>query len=70
MHDIVPMLEKFKVRRHTLRTITFQAIEFAEAVYAVEPSSAMRRYIRDKAIANHIERIFVVDGFLHQLPFK
>lgn len=41
----------------------------AELVYAVEPSSVLRRFIREKAVAQDLENVYPVDGFLHDLPF-
>lgn len=40
----------------------------AGEVFAVEPVSRLRRYIRQKAETNSLENVHVVDGFLHAIP--
>jgi hypothetical protein len=40
----------------------------AEVVYAMEPVTALRRFIRDKAARLGIENLFAIDGFLHAIP--
>ena len=40
----------------------------AEIVYAMEPVTTLRRFIRDKIARLGIQNLFVVDGFLHAVP--
>ncbi|NJD60792.1 MAG: hypothetical protein C3F13_16975 [Anaerolineales bacterium] len=41
----------------------------AQVVFAVEPVSNLRRYIKDKARAHNISNIFTVDGLITDIPF-
>ncbi len=45
------------------------AAERAATVFAVEPVENLRRFIKDKAQANHIDNVFTVDGLITDLPF-
>jgi ubiquinone/menaquinone biosynthesis C-methylase UbiE len=47
---------------------TFEAARFAQTVFAVEPISRLRQFIRDKIKQRQVSNIFVTDGFLHQIP--
>ena len=38
-------------------------------VYAVEPVSRLRQFIREEAKDKGLSNLYVVDGFLHSLPF-
>lgn len=49
--------------------VALQAAETAAVVFAVEPVSRLRQYIRDKAQQKGVATVYVVDGFLHSLPF-
>jgi SAM-dependent methyltransferase len=49
--------------------LAFVAAESALAVFAVEPVSNLRRYIKQKASAQNIPNIFPVDGLITDLPF-
>ena len=49
--------------------IAFKIAETARAVYAVEPNSSLRQFIRQKATRTKIKNVFAVDGFLHTMPF-
>ena len=42
----------------------------AESVYAVEPVANLRIYLRDKAVDMGLKNIFVVDGFIMDIPFE
>ena len=44
------------------------ACRAAATVYAMEPVSTLRRFMRDKAARRGIQNLFVVDGFLHAVP--
>jgi SAM-dependent methyltransferase len=49
--------------------VALEAAKTAKVVYAVEPVTRLRQYIKDKAYRIGVENLFVVDGFLHSLPF-
>jgi len=49
--------------------VALEAAASADVVYAVEPVSRLRQFIRDKAASRGISNLFVVDGFLDALPF-
>jgi SAM-dependent methyltransferase len=49
--------------------LAFVAAEKAYAVYAIEPVSNLRRYIKQKAKAQNINNVFPVDGLITDLPF-
>ena len=48
--------------------IAFQAAKVAKAVYAVEPVSSLRQFMKEKAKGQCIQNIYVIDGFLHAIP--
>lgn len=48
--------------------VAFKAVKDASIVFAVEPCTNLRRFIRKKAIKNNITNLFVIDGFLHDVP--
>ncbi|HSB66166.1 MAG TPA: class I SAM-dependent methyltransferase [Anaerolineales bacterium] len=45
------------------------AAQTADVVFAVEPVSNLRRYIKQKAKSQHLTNIFPVDGMITDLPF-
>lgn len=49
--------------------LAFVAAEQAHAVFAVEPVSNLRRYIREKARKLGFHNVFPVDGLITELPF-
>lgn len=49
--------------------VALEAAQTAEVVYAVEPVSRLRQFIREKAAQKSINNLYVLDGFLHDLPF-
>ena len=49
--------------------VCLEAAETAQMVYAVEPVSRLRQFIRMKAAEKGLSNLYVVDGFLHSLPF-
>jgi len=49
--------------------LAFIAAENASVVFAVEPVSNLRRYIKQKARAQNLTNIFPVDGLFTDLPF-
>ena len=50
--------------------ISFLVAELAKTVFAVEPNSSMRQFIREKTHDQKLgNKVFTMDGFLHQLPF-
>lgn len=49
--------------------VALEAAEQAKTVYAVEPVPRLRQFIRQKAASSGVSNLYVVDGFLDQLPF-
>jgi len=49
--------------------VALEAAETASTVYAVEPVSRLRQFIRERAISDDLPNVYVVDGFLNSLPF-
>jgi SAM-dependent methyltransferase len=41
---------------------------FAETVFAVEPVTSLRRFIKEKATRENINNLYVMDGFLDSIP--
>jgi ubiquinone/menaquinone biosynthesis C-methylase UbiE len=48
--------------------VTFHLADYAASVFAIEPVTRLRDFIRDKAKAAGLKNIFVLDGFLHAIP--
>jgi len=48
--------------------VALEAAQFARQVFAVEPVSRLRQFIRDKASKAGLSNLFVIDGFLHSIP--
>lgn len=48
--------------------VAFKAVKDAKTVFAVEPCSNLRNFIRKKAIKNNVTNLFVIDGYLHEIP--
>lgn len=48
--------------------ITFMVARFARVVYAIEPVSSLRSFMKEKAIKENITNVFVLDGFLDSIP--
>ena len=49
--------------------LTFVAAEYARTVFAVEPVTNLRRYIRQKARDGGLANVFPVDGLITTIPF-
>jgi SAM-dependent methyltransferase len=49
--------------------VALEVAKQAAIVYAVEPVTRLREFIRLKAKEKNLSNIYVVDGFLHALPF-
>jgi hypothetical protein len=49
--------------------VCLEAAETAELVFAVEPVSRLRQFIWQAAERKALTNLYVVDGFLHSLPF-
>lgn len=49
--------------------VALQAAETATTVFAVEPVSRLRQFIRAKAREKGLANLYVVDGFVNTLPF-
>ena len=48
--------------------LAFMVAPFAETVFAVEPVTSLRRFIKDKATKEKVKNLFVIDGFLDSIP--
>jgi len=48
--------------------IAFAAAKTADLVFAVEPITSLRQYIRKKAINTNTKNLYSIDGFLHAIP--
>jgi ubiquinone/menaquinone biosynthesis C-methylase UbiE len=48
--------------------VTLEAARTARQVFAVEPVTRLRQFIREKALKAGLGNIFVIDGFLHAIP--
>jgi len=48
--------------------VALEAALSAGSVFAVEPVSRLRRFIRQKAESRRISNLYVLDGFLHAIP--
>ena len=49
--------------------LAFLLASYAETVYAIEPISSLRTFIRKKASKGNYRNVFVIDGFLESVPF-
>jgi len=49
--------------------LAFLLAEYAGTVYAIEPISSFRNFIRQKAAKNNCMNVYAVDGFLDSIPF-
>jgi len=50
--------------------LTFIAAKTARAVYAVEPVSNLRRFIRKRAVDMGYRHVYAVDGLITAIPFE
>jgi len=50
--------------------LTFVATKKAKAVYAVEPVTNLRRYLKEKAEKLDVNNLYVCDGILTDIPFE
>ena len=48
--------------------VTLEAAQTAQQVFAVEPVTRLRQFIREKASKASLSNVFVIDGFLHAIP--
>jgi len=48
--------------------LAFLLSQFAETVYAIEPVSSFRSFIRKKAAQDNYGNVYTVDGFLESIP--
>lgn len=48
--------------------LAFLLSKYAKMVYAIEPNTSFRNFIRDKAIKEDCRKIFSIDGFLDSIP--
>ena len=48
--------------------VAFAAAQTARLVFAVEPVSSLRQFIREKAARTGVTNLYAIDGFLHAIP--
>jgi SAM-dependent methyltransferase len=48
--------------------VAFAAAQDARLVFAVEPITSLRQFIREKAARTNVTNLFAIDGFLHAIP--
>jgi SAM-dependent methyltransferase len=48
--------------------VALEAALSADSVFAVEPVTRLRQFIRDKAAETGLTNVFVIDGFNHAIP--
>lgn len=48
--------------------VSLEAAAKARRVFAVEPVTNLRRFLREKALKAGLNNVFVIDGFLDQVP--
>ena len=48
--------------------VAFSVAPIARHVFAIEPVTALRQFMRDKVTTRGIGNLFVLDGFLHAIP--
>jgi ubiquinone/menaquinone biosynthesis C-methylase UbiE len=48
--------------------VALEAVRTARQVFAIEPVTRLRQFIREKASKAKLNNIFVIDGFLHAIP--
>ncbi len=63
-----PRGELAAVLRDYPKLVRFFIAPIAETVFAVEPVTALRAHIRDKAARRGLDNVFVMDGLLSAVP--
>jgi ubiquinone/menaquinone biosynthesis C-methylase UbiE len=48
--------------------VTLEAARTARQVFAIEPVTRLRQFLREKASKAGLSNVFVIDGFLHTIP--
>lgn len=48
--------------------LAFAVAPLAEHVFAIEPVARLRDYMRDRARQRGVDNLYVIDGFLHEMP--
>lgn len=48
--------------------VAFAAVQTARLVFAVEPITSLRQFIREKAVKTGATNLYAIDGFLHAIP--
>lgn len=49
--------------------LAFLLAKYATTVYAIEPISSFRTFIRQKSVKENSRNVFPIDGFLESIPF-
>jgi hypothetical protein len=50
--------------------LAFLAAQFADTIFAVEPVSSFRGFMKNKTRKENVKNLFVVDGFLDSIPLS
>jgi ubiquinone/menaquinone biosynthesis C-methylase UbiE len=50
-------------------TLSFLLAKYAKTVYAIEPITPFRNFIREKALKENCSNVYAIDGFLDSIPF-
>ena len=67
--DIIPLDGKVVIEGGAgTGRVTLRIAKFAQQVFAIEPVSRLRQFIREKVAEKNIRNVFVLDGFLHAVP--
>ena len=48
--------------------LTFMVAKYARTIYAVEPASSFRSFIREKVKQEKVKNLYTIDGFLDAIP--
>jgi ubiquinone/menaquinone biosynthesis C-methylase UbiE len=48
--------------------VAFETVKTAHQVFAVEPNSSLRQFMKNKASQIGTTNLYVIDGFLHEIP--
>jgi ubiquinone/menaquinone biosynthesis C-methylase UbiE len=48
--------------------VAFESAKYARYVFAMEPVTRLRQFIKEKAKKLKMNNIYVIDGFLHSIP--
>lgn len=73
--DIKEIISEYKLKDKTVADVgagsgmlAFLLAKFAKTVFAIEPISSFRAYIRAKALKEKCRNLFTIDGYLDSIP--